>query len=45
MNLNMLSDFYVGPKHQEDSQHQKWIFSWAYSIYYSLFIAWTEIKS
>jgi hypothetical protein len=41
----MLFDFYTGPKHPMEAPHQEWIFSYAYSIYYNLFIAGRKIKS
>jgi hypothetical protein len=37
--------FYRGTKQHMEVSYQKWLFSYAYSIYYILFIARSEIKS
>jgi hypothetical protein len=39
MNLITLSNFYACPKHPKEASYQEWIFSYAYSIFYNLFIA------
>jgi hypothetical protein len=45
MNLNKFLWFYEGPKQYKEVSYQDWTFLQAYSIFYHLFTASTEIKS